>query len=397
MHAPAHSSAPVPTGPVGPVPSSARNREEPSGEHPVPGGSLPETRSAGWSVRAWRRFFSGWRAPTAAGEGGGPPRDADFFAVRTANFGVTQGLIRAFYCFNLFLTFTRFPEFIHPGKMPGEALLLWPAVWLAAVPSTVGYIAVFALQTAGSLLGAVFCQWRWVRVVTFLGLLQIIALDNSKVKIGHSMHLLVLVAFLLVFLPARWDRPVFRTRRMTRERTLLIFWACQAVVLLSYTMSGLGKLGGVVYQVVLGQPNVFSRDALALHTAERLAQTESTSLLGAWLLEHPWAGWLPMIGTFYLQLFAFWIAFRPALQRWWAAGLIGFHAGSYFLMTINFPQNCLLLGLLFFRSPFLSSPEPGWRQIGGALPLFGSLFQRLFPVAARRSIYRAADARKGEG
>ena len=364
-------------------------------------------------MRAWRRFFAGGPATTTASKsnngnnstGGtgsesrvGGHRGVAFFASRTAGFGVTQGLIRAFYCFNLYLTVTRFPEFIHPGKMPGAALLLWPVAWLAWLPSTAGYLAVFGLQTAGSVLGAAFCQWRGVRALAFLGLLQLIALDNSTVKIGHSMHLLVLVAFLLVFLPAHWDRPVFQSRRVTRERTLLVFWACQAVVLLSYTMSGLGKLGGVVYQIVLGQPNVFSRDALALHTAERLAQTESTSLLGAWLLAHPWAGWLPMVGTFYLQLFAFWVVFRPALQRWWAAGLIGFHAGSYFLMTINFPQNCLLLALLFFRSPFLSVPEPGWRQVIGALPGFGALFRRRFPVvAAGRENHRADGAGLAEG
>lgn len=302
------------------------------------------------------------------------------FAARTAGFGTAQGLIRAFYCFNLFLTVTRFPEFLYPGKTPSSALLLWPVAWLTLLPSTLGYFLVFGLHTVGSVLGALFCEWRAARILAFVGLIELVALDNSKVKIGHSMHLLVLVAFLLVFLPTGWERPARLARRVTRERTLLAFWACQAVIVLSYTMSGLGKLGGAFYQVALGQPNVFSPNALALHTAERLAQTDSTSLLGSWLLTHPWTGWPLMLLTFYFQLFAFWVPFRPTLGRWWAAGLIGFHAGSFFLMTINFPQNCFLLALFFFKSPFLPIPEPGWRRIVKDAPLFGSLFRRWFSL-----------------
>ena len=349
--------------------------------HSFPAPASRQRGASTFSLRAWRRFFAGRtaveRMPLAPVAAAG--KTLSTFAVRTAGFGVAQGLIRAFYCLALFLAIARYPEIVHPGRMPSSALLLWPVEWLSQVPSTAGYIAVFGLQTAGSLLGAAFCQWRWARVLAFLGLLEAVALNNSNVKIGHSMHLLVLLAFLLVFLPARWDRPVLLTSRMTRERTLLVFWACQAVVLLSYTMSGLGKLAGSFYQVALGQPNVFSLNALALHTAARLSQTDSTSLLGDWVLAHPWAGWPPMVGTFYLQLFAFWVAFRPALQRWWAAGFIGFHAGSFFLMTINFPQNCFLLALLFFRSPFLPFPEPGWRQIVESLPLFGPMFHRWLP------------------
>ncbi len=310
--------------------------------------------------------------PTAGG--------LSIFAVRTAGFSSTQGLIRAFYCFNLFLTVTRFPEFLYPGRMPSSALLLWPVAWLALVPSTLGYLLVFGLHTLGSSLGALLPQWRAARVLAFLGLLELIALDNSKVKIGHSMHLMVLVACLLVFLPAGWEQAAGLVHRVIRERTLLVFWACQATIMLSYTMSGLGKLGGAFYQVALGQPNVFSPDALALHTAERLAQTDSTSLLGSWLLAHPWTGWPLMLLTFYLQLFAFWVPFRPALGRWWAAGLLGFHAGSFFLMTINFPQNCFLLALFFFKSPFLPVPEPGWRRILEDAPWFGALFRRWFSV-----------------
>ncbi|MBV9657936.1 MAG: hypothetical protein JO295_07480 [Verrucomicrobia bacterium] len=308
------------------------------------------------------------------------------FRTRAAALTLTQALIRAFYCFDLFLTATRFPDFVHPGKVPPPEFLLWPVAWLAWVPARLGFAVLFILQIGGALAGAAACQWRIARLLAALGLLEWAALENSVFKIGHTLHLLVFVAGLLVFLPRGWDGPAGAVRRSVRERTLLVFWTCQAVVMLSYTLSGLGKFGGAFYQLAHGQPTVFSPDALALHVAERLAQTDSTSLLGSWLLAHPWTGWPLMLSAIYLQTFAFWIAFRPALQRFWAVGLIGFHIGSFFLMTINFPQNSFLLALFFFRSPFADEAWPRLRQFLSDLPVFGAIASRFLPEqsAAKR-------------
>ena len=275
------------------------------------------------------------------------------------------------------MTVARFPEFAHPGRLPTPEFLLWPTAWLGWVPARAGYALLFGLQTAGALAGAAGCQWRWARALAALGLLEFAALENSVFKIGHTLHALVLVAALLVFLPRGWDGPARGVRRMARERALLVFWACPAALLGTYTLSGVGKLGGALYQTALGQPSVFSPHALALHVAERLAQTDSHSLLGDWFLAYPWLGWPMMLLTIYLQVGAFWVAFRPSLQPWWAAALIGFHIGSFFLMTINFPQNCLLLALFFFRAPFAPARVAGGRRIGGELPLWGPLLARL--------------------
>ncbi len=61
--------------------------------------------------------------------------------------------------------------------------------------------------TLGSVLGAFFASTRTARVVVFTGMLEYFALRNSFGKIGHSTHLFVMTSFVLIFLPAGWQRP----------------------------------------------------------------------------------------------------------------------------------------------------------------------------------------------
>ena len=137
---------------------------------------------------------------------------------------------------------------------------------------------------------------------------------------------------------------------------------------MSYTMSGLGKVGCALYQVAAGQPSAFSPGALGAHVAQRLVQTHSHSLLGSWIIDHPYLTWPMMPAPIYIELFAFWVAFRPALGRWWALALIVFHMGTIFTLTITFPVSCLLLALFFFQSPF-QPITVRWREVFAGIPL----------------------------
>lgn len=290
--------------------------------------------------------------------------------------------MRGFYAFGFYLAVAHLPDLVNHGPPP-LSLLLWPVAWLGWTRHTAaGVQIIVGLLLTGTGLAALFTESRAARLLAAFGWLEYVALENSSAKIGHSLHVLVLLAALLVALPRGWHLPAASLGRLGRQRTLGVFWACQAATLLTYSLSGLGKIGGSFYQLALGQTHVFSPHALAYHVADRLLQTASLTELGSWLIRFPWAGWPAMLATVYLQGFAFAVAFRPALQRWWAAGLIGFHLASFFTMTINFPQNCFLLALLFFRSPFApAGPLPPILLPLAQLPLFGPLFRRLRPGA----------------
>jgi hypothetical protein len=299
------------------------------------------------------------------------PRRADTFTGQAQRFALAQTVIRCFYGFLLYLTIEQFGEF--SGFVARTTFApLWPVVWLNWTNPAAATKALLAFYTAGSLLAAIWPGPRWTRVLAFLGLLEFVALKYSFGKIGHSLHLTVLVSLLLIFLPAGWDAAASAADRRLRQSTLLVFWTCQAAILLSYTMSGLGKFVGALYQIALGQPNAFLPSALGAHIAQRLLQTNSTSALGAWIIGHPWLTWPFMPVPIYLELFSFWIVFRPPLQRLWTALLIVFHLGTFFLMTISFPQSCFLLVIFFFPSP-RGRVYTGAREILLNLPLFGDL------------------------
>ena len=329
------------------------------------------------SLRACRRKFAApfgtvRRPPPAVSDPGHTFRD------HTRRFAVAQGLVRAFYAFLLYLACLQLTELAGLTRQTLN-LPLWPVAWLGpnGTASAAGVRALFFFYVGSNALAALLPGWRALRLLAFVGLLEYVALKNSFGKISHSFHLPLLVAGVLVFLPTGWERPAPRTDRRLRQAALLVFWACQAAVLLTYTMSGLGKLGGALYQLATLQPNAFGPGAFGAHIAQRLLQTHSQSDLGAWIIRHPLLTWPLMPGAIYLELFSFWIAFRPALGRAWAAVLIAFHFGTFFTMTILFPQSCFLLALLFFQSPFAPDRPPGPRALLAQVPLLGEALELL--------------------
>jgi hypothetical protein len=304
-------------------------------------------------------------------------RSPDAFTGQARRFTVAQTTIRCFYGFLLYLAIAQFGEF--GGFIARRTFApLWPVAWLQWTQSPNATRALLAFYTVSNVLAAVWPGRRWTRGLAALGLLEFVALKYSFGKIGHSLHLLVLISLLLVFLPAGWDVAAPAAGRRLRQCTLLVFWTCQAAILLSYTMAGLGKVGGAVYQIAAGQPNAFLPSALGAHIAQRLLQTNSSSALGAWIIGHPWLTWPLLPLPIYLEFFSFCVAFRPPLQRLWAAALILFHLATFFTMTISFPQSCFVLAIFFFPSCW-QSVSYGWREMFSNLPLLGDLV-RLRPA-----------------
>jgi hypothetical protein len=295
----------------------------------------------------------------------------NFLLQQTHAFIRAQNLVRFYYMALLFLSISSMPDW--PEMLERKMIApLWPVAWLDLVSLPAGVASILILYLGGTFVSAIFLDKCWARVLAFLGVFQFVAFNNSFGKIGHSMHLWVLTSFLLVFLPQLESN---KTTRTQRQRFLIIVGSCQAIVLLAYSMSGLGKLLGGFYQVFLGQLHIFLPSSFSIIVAERLQQTNSVSLLGSWLIAHPLAGWPFMIADLYLQTFSFWAAFRPALHRWWAIGLILFHIASYLFLAINFAPTAFLIAILLLNSPFVRASD-GWRPALGDLPLLGILFRK---------------------
>lgn len=311
---------------------------------------------------------------------GGPPAPAEAGALDRRSLRA-QVLVRVFYAFVLYIAVMELPSAAGLAQ-PRRWSFLWPVAWLDLFPAGAQGSAIVALLggfVATSLAGVFFPGARAARIAALIGLLEWVALRNSEGKIGHSLHLPVLVALVLAFLPRGWTRD--EAPRWVRLGTLQTFAAAQAVILLSYTMSGFGKIGGGLWELFSGRAHPFHIDGFARVIAARLLQTHSESGLGAWLILHPWASGPMLPGAIYVQAASVWVAFRPALHRPWGACLMLFHLANSLILTIHFPHSIFLLALFFLASPFAPARFE-WRGTLGALPLVGALWRR---IAARRS------------
>jgi predicted DCC family thiol-disulfide oxidoreductase YuxK len=295
----------------------------------------------------------------------------ELFAKPREEWERAKPLIRAFYgalfffaCWNFDTSIERFDSMsLDP---------LWPLSWMGLTGAHAGIRMVVLLFVAGPLAAIWRPESRAFRFLAFLGVLEGMALDNSFGKINNHLHLWTSVAFLFLFLPGARD---YRNPSPSaRAAAVRVFWGAQALVLLTYTMSGIAKLLGAAVQIRRGDGHhLFSLDALARHVSERLLQTGEHSLVGGWLIDHVWLGPPLLLGAVYLETFALWAAFRPSLHRPWGLGLICMHLGIMLAMNITFSHSMLLLALLFLGSPFTA---PAGSRLGD-WPLFGPFLRAL--------------------
>lgn len=315
---------------------------------------------------------------------------------REGPFGKARDIVRYFYYHLVFLAVFFLPSWDN-FLTRANFSPLWPIAWAkyTSFPTVVTIVG-FAFLT-GALLGAFFYWHRIGRFLAFVGILQFHALESSFGQPSHQWYPWLYLSFLFLFLPDAWgelDRSVEK-----RKKFLLIFWGAQALFLLTYSMSGIGKLWSAIVQLAHGQPNAFSPNAFALQIADWLTQMQATTLLGSFIIAHPLVGWPFYLAMLYLLLFAVLAAFRPAIQKLWAFGLILFHIGTYLTMRIYFFPPVILLLLLFFDSPF-RSPGTTWRDILANLPFVGWAIERLVrrktPSAPRRPAFGEARPQAAE-
>ena len=289
-------------------------------------------------LRAIRRFFAGSDHPVHS------------FACRrqTTAYRQSEVLVRVYYAALSYLGISLLPSLdaiLHPPAVDP----LWPVAWLSQVPQAAGIGAIVALYIGGAVAASIFPGSRTARIAAWLGVFHYVAFNNSFGKVGHSMHAWVLTAFIFIFLPRHQGQS---SRRAWRQAFLQVFWLAQFVLLLTYSMAGLGKVAGFFYELAQGEMTVLNPHSFAYQIAGRLLQTGSESSFGGWLIEHYWVGWPFYLAMIYIQFFSIWTAFRPVLLRAWAMALLLFHIGSFFIFTILFSPNILLIGLLLLAAPW---------------------------------------------
>ena len=246
---------------------------------------------------------------------------------------------------------------------------LWPVAWILWAPWTPTVIALYLVLPAAALGAACMPERRWLRIACALALLFNLALSFSYGKINHSNHLQLIIGLLLILLP---NDLAGRASAINRTRLFHVFVGVQATILLSYTQAGLQKIRGIGEQLIVGDSySALNLEALSRLVAGKLVSSNNSPPLGAFVIEHPWLGFLLWVAI-YLEFASIFVLFRPELHRLWGVSLICMHWGILLTMGISFSIQTTIVAMMLVASPF----APTRFSLASALraiPLFGKL------------------------
>jgi len=276
-------------------------------------------------------------------------------------------LVPFFYYFLFFIAFQKL-EGLNYTISQGQRGFLprLPIFWADYFNYSTTTTLIIIFFVFSTLAGAYFYRNRIGRIFALLGILQYHAFLNSFGGPQHQLDHWLWVALILVFLPDIWGKKSHSSEG--HKKFLVVFWGVQAFLLLTYSMSGIGKLHGAIEQYLQGQAHAFSFDVAALHITSLLTVMQETTILGPLIVNYPVLGWLPFLAVIYLEFFSFLVAFRPSLHKIWALALILFHIGTYLAMRAIFVAPSALLLIFFFNSPFRETGTQ-WRESLSDLPL----------------------------
>lgn len=294
-----------------------------------------------------------------------------FFIKLSQRMSTERGIfcIKIFYLFSLIYAFNVFTS-LSSRPIQNSFLPLWPVYWMQFLPLEMGVRIITLFLLLSSFLTAIKYDFVFFRIMTFTGLLMIGAYTNSFGKINHAEHLLILISFLLIFLPER----LIKINSKTKDQLIKVIFSCQLIILLTYFLSGIWKVEAGVEQLFNGQIGSFHPQAMAYQIAGKLAETNEQSLLADILIKNVWLSWPLYLGSIYLEVCSIFIAFKPRLHKLWGAFLITFHIFIYLSMVIPFSHNILLVGIFFLNSPFTEDKIKfihSWEE----LPFFGRLIK----------------------
>lgn len=225
----------------------------------------------------------------------------------------------------------------------------WPAFWVPWVGAERAFVIAALLMTAGAFVAAVRPHRRWARAAACLGLWEFVAVMVSIGELFPICHQWVAVALIYALIPDRFASP--RAGKSERDAAALLFWAGQALFLLTYSMAGLSKFVTAAWQTAHGQASIFTVAGCANLAADYILEKGRLGPAGMALKR---AGLLPavMFAAASAELGALALAFRGRWHRAAGALVVSFHVGTYLIMGIFFKSSVLLAAVLLLGSPF---------------------------------------------
>lgn len=227
--------------------------------------------------------------------------------------------------------------------------LLWQVSFLSVFPFkeifliSILFVLFFCLCTI-LLPGSAF--WRralFVALFCFEGL-------NSS--IGGRTHLFQFWLWSCFFLALMPDIKKIPSPRKQFLNLVYGWYSVIIIILIFYGLAGFWKLIGFFQQFFLGEPQIFSPKGLLYHIASEKIRSGANPMAFELLAQHLWLNPLLELAAVTLQCSCFLAIFFCGSQRFIGLLLIIFHLATYFILSITYPTNLLLVGLTICNSPF---------------------------------------------
>jgi hypothetical protein len=259
-----------------------------------------------------------------------------------------------------FSPFSQFPEWNTLLASRHLFTPLWSAKWIVYLEWSFAIKSVLLFYFVSSLLGIFLWQkLRGIRICVFLSIFFYLSLISSFGKIDHYLHVMVIVTFLLIFLPDE------KRKRASFNRDILkVVFGIQVFILLTYFISGFFKFYGILDQELSGVPSALSYKSLAENIAKTSFATNSSTFFSSLILNNN-SILFPFLLLFgyLIELLSLFIIIRPHWHRIWGLLLVTFHA--FVLLTVgpDFTIQALVVGIFILHSPFSKNPLVQIREV----------------------------------
>ena len=275
-------------------------------------------------------------------------------------------ITRFFYLFITFYIYSSSSSILKFGqKIPQDPL--WPIAILGEEIFVGHGASLFIFSFVTALAASILPASLLFRAATFLSLFFITAFNNSFGSISHSMHFVVFVSFLFIFLPNQIKNNNYLTRT-DRLSAIAVFWWIQSILLLSYTLAGTLK-------VLSTGTGLFVTDGLMRTVLTRAIPNGGSPLAFEQIVSNnSLVTQFFYLGNIYIQLISIFVLFRPNLHKLYGCVLIMFHFGTFILLQIKFTPHIIIWGLFFVMSP-LAPKSFSLLDTLKALPIVGLIFK----------------------
>ncbi|HET7098665.1 MAG TPA: hypothetical protein VFI61_00285 [Patescibacteria group bacterium] len=265
-------------------------------------------------------------------------------------FEKAKTIVQFFYYSQVPLAFINFLKLGAGDPQRSGFFPIWPMSWVGSLPYPEVARIVFLFYLLAGFVATLFWSRRFAKILVFLAIFQIHALDSSFGYINHFFYLWLYVSFLFMFLP---DTPIGKKISIeVIKKFLFVYWASQAVILLTYSFSGFWKIYWGIVAIFQGAIGSFSPYALSTHIAKTTIMEGRAYYFSNFMINNPIFSWFFFLGTLYIEFFSLWVAFKPNLHKVWGVVLISMHVGILLAMGIPFFESIVILCILMLNSPF---------------------------------------------